>query len=107
MCESRFRKRIPPQRGERKLARGERSEPLGRREQRYAPRQGLQELPAPLPGRISLLQYSGGSLCSPPAKLPAPFQGACAYLKKGRWRIYGIMYLVTRTFDCTPKVSQR
>jgi len=44
--------------------------------QRYAPRQGLQEFPAPLPGRISLLQYSGGSLCSPPAKLPAPFQGA-------------------------------
>ena len=31
-------------------------------EQRYAPRQGLQELPAPLPlpGRIRLLQYSGG-----------------------------------------------
>jgi len=51
-------------------------------EQRYAPRQGLQDLPAPLPGRIRLLQYSGGSLRSPPAKLPAPFQGAQAYLKK-------------------------
>ena len=75
--------------------------PRIKEKQRYAPRQGLPELPAPLPGRIRLLQYSGGSLCSPPAKLPAPFQGACAYLKKERWRIHGIMYLVTRTFDCT------
>ena len=40
----------------RRLAGGERSEPP-------APRQGLQEFPAPLPlpGRIRLLQYSGGS----------------------------------------------
>src|SRR5436189_1876951 len=91
----------------RKLAGVSKANPRIEEEQRYAPRQGLQELLAPLPGRIRLLQYSGGSLCSPPAKLPAPFQDACAYLKKGRWRIYGIMYLVTRTFDCTPKVSQR
>src|SRR6266516_1078844 len=31
------------------------------------------------------------------AKFPAPFQGACAYLKKDVWRIHGIMYLVTCT----------
>jgi len=45
---------------------------MPRKQQRYAPRQGLQELPAllPLPGRIRLLQYSGGSLRSPPANLP-------------------------------------
>jgi len=33
--------------------------------QRYAPRQASQELPALLPGRIRLLQYSEGSLRSP------------------------------------------
>jgi len=33
---------------------------MPRKRQRYAPRQGLQELPAPLPGRIHLLQYSRG-----------------------------------------------
>src|SRR5437667_4424954 len=44
--------RIPPQRGERKLAGGERSEPPGRRGTRYAPRQGLQDLLAPLPRRV-------------------------------------------------------
>src|SRR5439155_9329246 len=76
--------------GERKLAGGERSKPpveeergtgvppreavqhkdksvmagtaMPRNRRRYASRQGLQELPAPLPlpGRIRLLQYSGG-----------------------------------------------
>src|SRR5206468_4371154 len=51
------------------------------KEQRYTPGRGLQELLPPLPGRIRLLQYSGGSLCSPPAKLPAPFQGAPACLE--------------------------
>src|SRR5207247_4212258 len=57
---------------------------MPRNRRRYASRQGLQELvaPLPLPGRIRLLQYSGGSLRSPPAKVPAPFQGAQAYLKK-------------------------
>jgi len=34
--------------------------------QSYAPRQGLPELPAPLPGRIGLLQCSGGSLSLTP-----------------------------------------
>src|SRR5437762_12013559 len=43
--------RNPPRRGERSLAGGERSEPPDRIGVRYAPRQGLQELPAPLPGR--------------------------------------------------------
>jgi len=46
------------------------SEANPRREekQRHAPRQGLPELPAPLPlpGRIRLLQYSGGSLSLTP-----------------------------------------
>jgi len=35
-------------------------------EQRYAPRQGLPDVPAPLPGRIHLLRYSGGSLSLTP-----------------------------------------
>ncbi len=44
-----------------------------------APRQGLQDLLAPLPGRIRLLQYSGGfAFAHPPAMLPAPSQGARA-----------------------------
>jgi len=36
-------------------------------EQRFAPRQGLQDLPAPLPlpGRIRLLQYSGVRFAHP------------------------------------------
>src|SRR5205814_1747675 len=46
--------------GERKLARGERSEPPVEEEQRYAPRQGLQELPAPLPGRVGHLRRIPG-----------------------------------------------
>jgi len=57
--------------------------------QRYAPRQASQELPALLPGRIRLLQYSEGSLRSPrlaPSRAP---ELVC----KIRCRIYEIMYL--------------
>src|SRR5207249_11163447 len=62
--------RIPPQRGERKLAGGERSEPPGTRGTTIRTPAGVAgALCAPLPGRIRLLQYSGGSLRSPPAKL--------------------------------------
>src|SRR5436309_3343738 len=86
---------MTPQRGERKLAGGERSEPPCRRGTTIRTPAGLQELPAPLPGRIRLLQYSGGSLRSPPAKLPTPFQGArasgnCVTVFN---RIYEIAYL--------------
>src|SRR5206468_1532307 len=37
---------------------------------------------------------------SPPAKLPALFQGA-GLSEKRRSLVHGIMYLVTRTFNCT------
>jgi len=53
--------------------------------------------PLPLPGRIRLLQYSGGSLSLTPGKLPAPFEGAQPYPGKIRGRIYEIMHLVTPT----------
>ena len=70
---------IPPQRGEWKLAGGERGESLVEEEQRYAPRQGSPEVPAPLPGRISFVAiFPGVRLRSRAAKLPAPFQGALA-----------------------------
>src|SRR5437867_13144009 len=48
-----------------------------------APRQGRGEILQPLPGCASLFPFlPGGSLRSPPAKLPAPLQGAPAYLEK-------------------------
>jgi len=48
-----------------------------------------------MPGRIRLLQFSGGERNEPPAK---PFQGAPPYL--GKYVISEIMYFATRT-NCT------
>ena len=60
-------------------------------EQRYAPRQGLQELLAPLPGRISSIAIFRGfaSLTLPaPSRAPGrPFQGAHACVE------YSLPYL--------------
>src|SRR6266496_4282501 len=68
---------IRPQRGERKLAGGERSEPPGRRGTTIRTPAGVAGAPRARARAHSFLAiFRGGSPCSPPAKLPASFQGA-------------------------------
>src|SRR6266571_6267438 len=69
-----MRKRISPQRGERNLAGGERSEPPVEEHNDCTPA-GVAGSPRAAAGARSFIDYSGGSLRSPPAKFPAPLAG--------------------------------
>src|SRR5438874_40363 len=67
---------------ERRLAGGERREPPDGRGTTTHPGRGCRASRSPCRGAFVYSNIPGGSLRSPPAKLPAPFQGARTYLGK-------------------------
>src|SRR5437867_8738243 len=93
---------FPAPAGRKEISRGvSEANPRVEEEQRFAPRQGLQELPAPLPGRIGLLQYPGVRFAHPRliSQRPSRAPGLIAARKVRTWP--RITFLMLPSAPCT------
>src|SRR5881397_1211145 len=90
---------IPPRRGERSLAGGERSEPPDRRGTTICTPAGVAGAPRAPAGAHSFIAIFRGFAFAHPRLCPQrPFRSPVLMSKR---RIHEIMYLLTRTFNCT------